>query len=35
MGWFFFSRFLAENPEIDAPPMSTEDYVTSPEMELV
>lgn len=35
MGWFFFSRFLAENPEINAPPMSEEDYVTSPEMELV
>ena len=35
MGWFFFSRFLAENPEINAAPMATEDYVTSPEMELV
>jgi len=35
MGWFFFSRFLAENPEVNAPPMSEEDYVTSPEMELV
>lgn len=35
MGWFFFSKFLAENPEVNAPPMSEEDYVTSPEMELV
>lgn len=35
MGWFFFSKFLAENPEVNTAPMSEEDYVTSPEMELV
>jgi hypothetical protein len=35
MGWFFFSRFLAEKPAVSEEKVAEADYVISPEMDLV
>lgn len=35
VGWFFFSRFLAESPDLTPEQVTESEYLTSPEAELV